>query len=42
MLGFLRSRRVTKLPRLPDGIRIYALGDIHGRSDLLKEMFTVD
>ena len=41
MLGFLRSRRITKLPRLPDGIRIYALGDIHGRSDLLKQMFTV-
>jgi serine/threonine protein phosphatase 1 len=41
MLGFLRSRRVTKLPRLPEGIRIYALGDIHGRSDLLKEMFAV-
>jgi serine/threonine protein phosphatase 1 len=41
MLGFLRSRRVMKLPRLPEGIRIYAFGDIHGRSDLLKEMFTV-
>lgn len=41
MLSFLRSRRVMKLPRLPEGIRIYAFGDIHGRSDLLKEMFTV-
>jgi serine/threonine protein phosphatase 1 len=41
MLGFLRSRRIVKPPRLPDGIRVYALGDIHGRSDLLKEMFTV-
>jgi serine/threonine protein phosphatase 1 len=41
MLGFLRSRRVVKQPRLPDGIRIYATGDIHGRSDLLKEAFTV-
>jgi len=41
MLGFLRSRRVVKQPRLPDGIRIYALGDIHGRADLLKEMLTV-
>jgi serine/threonine protein phosphatase 1 len=41
MLGFLRSRRTAKLPRLPDGIRIYAFGDIHGRSDLLKEMLTV-
>jgi serine/threonine protein phosphatase 1 len=41
MLGFLRSRRTVRGPRLPDGIRIYALGDIHGRADLLKEMFTV-
>jgi serine/threonine protein phosphatase 1 len=41
MLGFLRSHKVRRLPRLPEGIRIYALGDIHGRSDLLKQMFTV-
>ncbi len=33
-----KSRR--KLPRLPDGIRIYAIGDIHGRADLLEETFT--
>ena len=41
MLGFLRSRRIVKQPRLPDGICVYAFGDIHGRSDLLKKMFTV-
>ena len=41
MLGFLRSRRIVKQPRLPEGIRIYAFGDVHGRSDLLKKMFTV-
>ena len=41
MLGFLRSRRIVKRPQLPEGIRIYALGDIHGRADLLKQMFTV-
>jgi serine/threonine protein phosphatase 1 len=41
MLGLLRSRRIVKRPQLPDGIRIYALGDIHGRADLLKQMFTV-
>jgi serine/threonine protein phosphatase 1 len=40
MLGFLRSRRIIRPPQLPDGIRIYAIGDIHGRSDLLKEIFT--
>jgi serine/threonine protein phosphatase 1 len=41
MLGFFRSRRIVEQPRLPDGIRIYAIGDIHGRSDLLKEAFTL-
>jgi serine/threonine protein phosphatase 1 len=41
MLGFLKSRRSAKKPRLPEGIRVYAFGDIHGRSDLLKDMFTV-
>jgi serine/threonine protein phosphatase 1 len=39
MLGFLRSRRVVKPPRLPEGIRVYAVGDIHGRSDLLQKTF---
>jgi serine/threonine protein phosphatase 1 len=28
-------------PRLPDGICIYALSDIHGCADLLRQMFTV-
>lgn len=41
MLGLFRSRKTVKLPRLPEGIRIYAFGDIHGRADLLKKMFTV-
>jgi serine/threonine protein phosphatase 1 len=26
-------------PKLPDGIRIYAIGDIHGRADLLQDVF---
>jgi len=41
MLRFLRSRRTKRQPRLPDGIRIYAIGDIHGRADLLQQMFAV-
>lgn len=41
MRGFLRPQRTAKRPRLPDGVRIYAFGDIHGRADLLKKMFTV-
>jgi serine/threonine protein phosphatase 1 len=40
MFGFLRSRRNSELPRLAEGVRIYAFGDIHGRADLLKQMFT--
>jgi serine/threonine protein phosphatase 1 len=27
-------------PRVPSGVRIYAVGDIHGRADLLAELFT--
>jgi serine/threonine protein phosphatase 1 len=41
MLGRLRSRKVAKPPRLPEGVRVYALGDIHGRADLLNQMFAV-
>ncbi|MEZ5923208.1 MAG: metallophosphoesterase family protein [Hyphomicrobiaceae bacterium] len=26
------------MPRIPDDLRIYAIGDIHGRADLLAEM----
>src|SRR3954453_1138519 len=33
--------RTNSLPRLPDGVRIYALTDIHGRADLLRQMFAV-
>ena len=32
-LPFATSRKSS--PRLPDGVRIYAIGDIHGRADLL-------
>jgi serine/threonine protein phosphatase 1 len=41
MLRLLRSRKRVKKPELPDGIRIYAFGDIHGRADLLEQMLTV-
>ncbi|SHN60778.1 metallophosphoesterase [Bradyrhizobium erythrophlei] len=41
MLRFWQSRKTVKPPQLPEGVRIYAFGDIHGRADLLKEMFTV-
>lgn len=35
-----RFRKKTK-PRLPDGVRVYAIGDVHGRADLLQSMLTV-
>jgi serine/threonine protein phosphatase 1 len=35
---FLQSK--SPLPRLPDGVRIYAIGDIHGRADLLLDTFS--
>jgi serine/threonine protein phosphatase 1 len=41
MLRFSRSRGEIRKPRLPDGVRIYAISDIHGCADLLQQMFTV-
>ena len=36
----LAPRAVTAKPRIPADARIYAIGDVHGRVDLLREMFT--
>jgi serine/threonine protein phosphatase 1 len=36
----LMSRMKRRSPRLPAGIRIYAIGDVHGRVDLLDQMFS--
>jgi serine/threonine protein phosphatase 1 len=41
MLRLSRSKAKIRKPRLPDGIRIYAISDIHGCADLLQQMFTV-
>ena len=42
MLGRLFKKAVPQRPldiaRVPDGIRIYAIGDIHGRNDLLQRL----
>jgi serine/threonine protein phosphatase 1 len=35
--NFLKSRQ--RKPSLPNGYRIYAIGDVHGRDDLLLEVF---
>ena len=36
----LASRALKAKPRIPDDTRIYAIGDVHGRVDLLREMFS--
>jgi serine/threonine protein phosphatase 1 len=28
-------------PRLPEGLRVYAIGDVHGRADLLSHLFAL-
>ena len=38
MISFRSTSRKKPKPRVPKGIRIYAIGDIHGRADLLDEM----
>lgn len=41
MLSALRPAKATAKPRLPDGVRIYAMSDIHGCAHLLKQMLGV-
>jgi serine/threonine protein phosphatase 1 len=39
MIAFQPSTSRTKRrPRVPDGVRIYAIGDVHGRADLLEQV----
>src|SRR4051794_33993510 len=40
-MGLSKRFRKNIKPRLPDGVRIYAIGDVHGRADLLQSMLTV-
>src|SRR5271170_5613307 len=35
----LTGRSKRRAPKLPDGVRIYAIGDVHGRADLLEQAF---
>ena len=41
MMRLSKSRTEKRKPFLPEGIRIYAISDIHGCADLLQQMFTV-
>src|SRR5262249_49144718 len=37
------SPRKSRAPRTPPGVRIYAIGDVHGRADLLAQLLaTID
>lgn len=36
----LKRRRAKRAPRLPEGVRIYAIGDVHGRADLLDRLLS--
>jgi serine/threonine protein phosphatase 1 len=36
----LGSQKSELKPRIPSGQRIYAIGDVHGRADLLANLFT--
>jgi serine/threonine protein phosphatase 1 len=38
LLGLRRQQQPSAPPRAPDGTRVYAVGDIHGRADLLRAM----
>lgn len=40
MIALRTSTSKKKKPRIPDGVRIYAVGDIHGRADLLDSVLT--
>ncbi len=36
----LSSKRRKRLARVPQGTRVYAVGDVHGRADLLAQLFS--
>jgi serine/threonine protein phosphatase 1 len=40
-MHFSGLRRKKTKPRLPDGVRVYAIGDVHGRADLLQSLLNV-
>jgi len=39
MISFNLTSKKKSKPRVPEGVRVYAIGDIHGRADLLAEVF---
>lgn len=41
MLQMRRSEERRTVAQIPDGERVYAIGDIHGRKDLLQQLLTM-
>ncbi|MDN3274179.1 metallophosphoesterase [Frankia sp. RB7] len=41
MIPFFRSRLPAQKPKLPEGVRVYAISDIHGCAHLLEPMLRV-
>jgi serine/threonine protein phosphatase 1 len=39
-LPFLRGKNRKRRASLPKGVRVYAIGDVHGRADLLAKVFS--
>jgi len=39
MIALDLTSRPSPRPRTPEGVRIYAVGDVHGRADLLDQVF---
>jgi serine/threonine protein phosphatase 1 len=35
-----KPRQIVSPPMLPERVRIYAVGDVHGRADLLRQLFS--
>jgi serine/threonine protein phosphatase 1 len=38
-LKSILGRKKRRTRRLPEGVRVYAIGDVHGRADLLEKVF---
>ncbi|MGY4615531.1 serine/threonine protein phosphatase 1 [Bradyrhizobium sp. USDA 4472] len=41
MFKWPQAKTQRRKPKLPEGLRVYAISDIHGCADLLQQMFTV-
>lgn len=41
MLKLPRPKARVRKPKLPDGLRVYAISDVHGCADLLQQLFAV-